>query len=180
MNVEAVMSATSLERVVAYLEGHTTLNLATAGPAGLWAAAVLYVSDGGHLYFTSVAATRHGQNVVATRSAAGTINDDCTSWQAMKGVQLEGAVAPVEDLLELTRVTALYLRRFPFAAALWHGETDPARIAGDPGAHGFFRLTPARMFFMDNEHAPGGREEVSLPGRTVDVAADRIAGDAIC
>lgn len=150
------------DRVLAYLDGHTTLNLATDGPAGLWSAAVLYVHDGVNLYFTSVAATRHGQNLVETHRAAGTINDDCTSWIEMKGIQLEGRVEPVTDVAERQRAAAEYLRRFPFATALWHGESDPAVIARDPGSHGFFRITPSRMFFMDNEHHPEGREELAL------------------
>ena len=122
------MSLTLADRVAAYLDGHTTLNLATTGPAGLWVAAVLYVHEGPQLYFTSVAVTRHGQNLRATGMAAGTINDDCTSWQAMKGLQLEGTVAAVDAVGERTRIAAAYLRRFPFAAALWHGETDAVRI----------------------------------------------------
>jgi uncharacterized protein YhbP (UPF0306 family) len=158
-NQELVMSELA-DRVRAYVQSHTTLNLATEGPAGLWAAAVLYVDDGPHLYFTSVAATRHGQNLLASRHAAGTINDDCHEWIAMKGVQLEGAVAPVVDRDERERIVAAYLRRFPFAAALWHGETDAARIADNPGTHGFFRLTVDRLYFTDNEHAPGKREEL--------------------
>ncbi len=154
------MSAPPLtDRVLAYLDGHTTLNLATDGPAGLWAAAVLYVHEGARLYFTSVAATRHGQNLVATGRAAGTINDDCTTWLAMKGIQLEGRVELVTDPDEVRRTVAAYLGRFPFAAALWHGETDPAVIASNLGTHAFFRITPARLYFMDNEHHPGGREE---------------------
>jgi uncharacterized protein YhbP (UPF0306 family) len=148
------------ERILSYLNAHTTLNLATAGPEGPWAAAVLYVQDDLHLYFTSVAATRHGRAVESTGRAAGTINDDCTDWMSMKGIQLEGEVAPVEDPAERAKVVAAYLRRFPFAAALWDGETDAARIAADPGVHGFYRLTPTRVLFTDNQHHPQGREEL--------------------
>ena len=107
---------------------------------------------------------------MANRAGAGTINDDCTSWIEMKGVQLEGAIEPVDDLAELTRAATLYLRRFPFSAALWHGVMDPEQIARAPGVHGFFRLTPARLFFMDNEHAPGGREELPLGERAAPTA----------
>jgi len=153
------MSPPLSDRVLAFLDGHTTLNLATTGPAGLWAAAVLYVHDGTHLYFTSVAVTRHGQNLVETHRAAGTIHDDCTSWIAMKGIQLEGTVDPVTDPDELLRVVTRYLARFPYAVGLWHGESNPAVIAANPGTHGFFRITPSRLYFMDNEHHPGGREE---------------------
>lgn len=150
------------ERVLAYLGSHTTFNLATTGPGGVWASAVLYVHEGTQLYFTSVAATRHGLNMHASGRCAGTINDDCTSFETMKGIQLEGHVDRVTDLGERLRVVHAYLRRFPFAAGLWHGETDPDVIANDPGVHGFYRITPTRLLFTDNEHAPGSREELPL------------------
>jgi uncharacterized protein YhbP (UPF0306 family) len=130
---EIAMTSTLADRVAAFLDRHTTLNLATTGSAGLWAAAVLYVHEGPQLYFTSEAHTRHGQNLLATGLAAGTINDDCPTWQAMKGLQLEGTVTAVDGVGERTRIAAAYLRRFPFAAALWHGETDPVRVGVDPG-----------------------------------------------
>ena len=109
-----------------------------------------------------MAATRHGQNLLETRRAAGTINDDVWTFQAMKGIQLEGRVEPVTDLDERHRVVAAYLARFPFSVGLWHGVGDAAVIARDPGTHGFFRLTPSRLQFMDNEHHPQGREDVAL------------------
>jgi uncharacterized protein YhbP (UPF0306 family) len=148
------------DRILSYLDGHTTLNLATAGPEGPWAAAVLYVHEDLELYFTSVAATRHGRAVETTHRAAGTINDDCVDWISMKGVQVEGDVVPVDDVAERTRVVAAYLARFPFAAALWNGDTDATRIGADPGIHGFYKLTPRRVLFTDNEHHPEGREEL--------------------
>lgn len=148
------------ERVVDYLAARTTLNLATYGPAGLWACAVLYVQDGTRLYFTSVASTRHGQNMAATGLVVGTISDECTAWEAMRGLQLEGTVARVDDLAERRRVVRAYLRRFPFAAGLWNGETDADAIARDPGIHDFYRITPTKLLFTDNAHAPGIREEL--------------------
>lgn len=150
------------DRVLAYLESRTVFNLATAGPAGLWASAVLYVSDGTTLYFTSVAVTRHGQNMRATRACAGTISDECHAFEQMKGVQLEGTVERVEDRAELRRVLRAYLTRFPFAAGLWNGETNPDVIASDVGIHGFYRVVPNKLLFTDNTHSPGMREELAL------------------
>jgi uncharacterized protein YhbP (UPF0306 family) len=148
------------ERVLVYLASRTVLNLATSGPAGLWASAVLYVHDGTDLYFTSVANTRHGVNMLANGRVAGTISDECPTWQAMKGLQLEGTVTHVEDVEERRRVVRAYLQRFPFAVALWNGESDPDVIARDPGSHGFYRIAPTLLLFTDNEHAPGVREEL--------------------
>jgi len=151
------------ERVLDYLGARTTLNLATHGPAGLWACAVLYVHEGTTLYFTSVPTTRHGQNIAVTGRVVGTISDECNTWEAMKGLQLEGTVVRVADLDERRRVVRAYLRRFPFAAGLWDGqeaEPDVEAIARDPGMHHFYRITPTRLLFTDNEHAPGIREEL--------------------
>lgn len=148
------------DRVLDYLDGHTTFNLATAGPSGPWAAAVLYVHEGTRLYFTSVPTTRHAADFVASHKVAGTINDDVRDAAGMKGVQLEGSVERVDDVDERRRVVTAYLRRFPFSAGLWHGETDADVIASDPGIHAFYRITPTRLLFTDYEHLPRGREEL--------------------
>lgn len=150
------------ERVAAYFAEHTTLGLATYGPAGLWSATVMYVSDGIDLYFTSVASTRHGINMLATGEVAVTIHDECTAWERMKGVQLTGVVERIDDLEQRRPLVASYLRRFPFACGLWHGEADPEVIARDPGVHHFYRIRPTQLFFTDNEHAPGRREELRM------------------
>ena len=150
------------DRVEQYLDDHTTLNLATFGPGGVWACAVLYVRDGVHLYFTSVAKTRHGVNINTTHTVSGTINDDCTSWETMAGIQLGGVVEKVTDFEERRRVVRKYLERFPFSTALWHGESDPEKIAWDPGTHDFYRITPSQLLFTDNTFAPGRREELVL------------------
>jgi uncharacterized protein YhbP (UPF0306 family) len=151
-------------RILAYLDAHTTLSLATYGPSGLWACAVLYVNDGLDLYFTSGAKTRHTLDMLATGTIAGTINDECRTWESMKGIQLDGAVEKVVDLDERGRVVRAYLARFPFAVGLWHGESDPDVIARDPRGHDIYRITPRHLLFTDNEYAPGRRDELALAG----------------
>lgn len=148
-------SAELRQRVLAYLAAHTTLNLATAGPRGVWCAAVLYVHEGATLYFTSTAATRHVENLLATGRIAGTINDDLHDIRQMKGIQLEGVVELVTSVGERRRVVAAYLEKFPFSVALWHGEHDPDLIALNPGTHEVYRITPRELLFTDGEHGPG-------------------------
>jgi uncharacterized protein YhbP (UPF0306 family) len=149
-------------RVEKYLTDHTTLNLATYGPAGLWACAVLYVHEGVKLYFTSVHHTRHGININASNVVSGTINDDCKSWETMAGIQLGGIVEHVTDLDERRRVVRAYLAKYPYSMALWPGEHEADAIALDPGVHDFYRITPKQLAFTDNAYAPGKREELAL------------------
>lgn len=150
------------ERVEKYLSDHTTLNLATYGPGGLWSAAVLYINDGVNLYFTSVERTRHALNMTANHAIAGTINDDCKSWEGMAGIQVGGVVEKVTDLDERRRVVRAYLEKFPYSVGLWHGESDVEVIANDPAGHDFYRITPTQLLFADNSYAPGKREELAL------------------
>lgn len=150
------------ERIEKYLIDHTTLNLATYGPGGLWACAVLYVNDGVNLYFTSVHHTRHGININTSNVVSGTINDDCKSWETMAGIQLGGTVEKVTDLDERRRVVCAYLAKYPYSAALWPGDQDVERIARDPGGHDFYRITPKQLVFTDNGYAPNQREELAL------------------
>ena len=151
------------DRVVAYLADHTVFNLATDGPAGLWASQVLYVHDGVAIYFTSVAATRHGQNMEGNARVAGTVSDECRQFSEMRGIQLEGTVRKVTALDERRRVLRAYLARFPFAAGLWNGLADADVIALDPGIHGFYRIDPTRLLFTDNGQWPGQRMELVEP-----------------
>jgi uncharacterized protein YhbP (UPF0306 family) len=146
------------DRIEEYLVQHTTLNLATYGPGGLWACAVLYINVGTTLYFTSVATTRHGLNINTSNAISGTINDDCKSFETMAGVQLAGLVEKVVDLEERRRVVQAYLAKFPFSTALWHGEAAVDVIARDPGAHDFYRITPTQLLFT----ATGKREELAV------------------
>lgn len=146
------------ERVMTYLDDHTILNLATAGPGGAWAAAVMYVHDGTDFYFTSVGTTRHARNVQLDPHAAATINDDLRDGGPMRGIQLEGVVDHLDDVSVRKRVVAEYLRRFPFATALWDGDSDPERIGTDPGIHDFYRFTPTRLWYFDT----GVRDELPL------------------
>ncbi|HTJ45197.1 MAG TPA: pyridoxamine 5'-phosphate oxidase family protein [Kofleriaceae bacterium] len=149
-------------RVIEYLDDRTVIDLATAGPAGLWIAAVMYVHDDLSLYFTSVSSTRHGVNIESTHHVAGAITDECRTWMEMRGLQFDGTVERVDDPAELRRVVASYLAKYPFACGLWNGEQDPEVIARDVGVHTFYKITPGKLLFTDNQHAPSGREELAL------------------
>jgi uncharacterized protein YhbP (UPF0306 family) len=146
------------DRIEEYLGTHTTLNLATYGPGGLWACAVLYINVGTTLYFTSVATTRHGVNINTSNFISGTVNDDCKSFETMAGVQLAGVVVKVTSVEERRRIVREYLKKFPFSTALWHGESSADAIALDPGTHDFYRVTPTQLRFT----ATGKREELAV------------------
>lgn len=141
--------------VLAYLERHSVMTLATAGPGGPWAAAVFYVNDGLRLHFLSSPRSRHARDLAADPRAAATIQEDTRDWREIKGIQLEGRVAPV-PAAELERVRALYAAKFPVIAKA--DEAPP--IAAALRNVSWYALTPEALFLVDNSAGFGERRRL--------------------
>lgn len=142
-------------RALDYLAAHHVVTLATQGDDGPWAAAVFYAHDGFDLYFLSALTTRHARHMLIRPRVAAAIQENYDDWRAIRGIQLEGDAALLEGA-ERGAAIALYRARFPFLATA--GELGAAL------AHtGWFRLRPARLYYVDNSQGFGHRDEVPLP-----------------
>jgi uncharacterized protein YhbP (UPF0306 family) len=142
--------------VLAYLQAHSVMTLATAGPGGPWAAAVFYVNDGLRLHFLSSPGSRHCGDLEADPRAAAAIHEDYRDWPDIRGVQLEGRVAPVPQD-ELERVRALYAAKFPVVANITHA---PPAIAAAFAKVRWYTLTPEALHFVDNSAGFGQRRRL--------------------
>jgi uncharacterized protein len=140
-------------RVLDYLDRHNVMTLATEGPEGPWAAAVFYVNDGLRLYFLSSPKSRHCENLAASPRAAVTIQEDYRDWPDIKGIQLEGRVAPVSDA-ELAKVRARYGAKFPAVGKI--AQAPPSIVAAFAKVR-WYALTPEALHFIDNSVAFGHR-----------------------
>jgi hypothetical protein len=147
------------EKTLAYLREHNVMTLATSGPYGLWAAAVFYVNDGFTLYFLSAPTSRHSLNVEAQPIVSGTIQEDYRDWRMIKGIQLEGEVSRIEGA-ERAAAIARYGLKFPIVGNLAQA---PAEIVKAMSRIVWYRVLPARLFFIDNSLGLGHRDEVPLP-----------------
>lgn len=148
------------QRVRRYLEAHSVLTLATAGPQGPWAAAVFYAGDEHGLVFLSSPSTRHASELARQPRVAATVQDDTADWAAIKGVQLEGTATELQSD-ERDEAQRLYARKFPLVAG---GPGAPAAIAQALAKVRWYRLRPERLFFVDNSLGFGHRDELLLPG----------------
>lgn len=140
-------------KALAYLERHTVLTLATDGPVGLWAAAVFYANEGFELIFLSAATTRHSQNLEANPWVAGTIQENYSDWPDIQGVQLEGPVKRLEGS-EQADAIARYLAKYPKLKGT-SPVIQPALSKVD-----WYRVTPERLYFVDNSKGFGHRDEI--------------------
>ena len=146
------------QRVRDYLGAHHVATLATTGSDGPWAAAVFYVSDGYTLYFLSSPGTRHCGNLKQDPRVAVTIQEDYSGWKEIKGIQLEGRVRELAGAEE-TEARRLYAEKYPLIGQL---AMMPDAIVKALARVRWYRLDPARMYFIDNSAAFGQRDEVKL------------------
>jgi len=146
------------QQVLAYLQTHRVVTLATEADGNLWAAAVFYVSDGFTLYFLSSPTSRHCLNLANRSRVAATIQEDYTDWMEIKGVQLEGVTSQLSGNDEL-RARERYAKKFPLVGQLAQA---PEAVVKAMAKVRWYRLVPRRLFFIDNAAGFGARAEVDL------------------
>ena len=149
------MNRTLRAKMLAYLEAHNVMTLATAGP---WAAAVFYVNEGFTLYFLSSPQTRHGQELAANPRVAITIHEDYADWRSIQGIQFDGVAAQVSDE-ERTRVRGLYGAKFPLIHEVLK---TPAAIAKALTRIEWYKVTAKSVYFVDNSIAFGHRDRIDF------------------
>jgi uncharacterized protein YhbP (UPF0306 family) len=150
-------------RISAFLQAHTTLNLATSGSDGApAAAAVFYAHDAGlSLYFLSEKLTQHSVNLAGRSAAACTIQADGQDWRQIRGLQMQGSVERVQAE-QLVHAAAVYSRKYTFVAALLARSGGPVTLAGPLARARFYVFRPAWIRLIDNTVRFGYKEELRL------------------
>jgi uncharacterized protein YhbP (UPF0306 family) len=156
-----VMAEELRQQILDYLQAHNTMTLATCAGNVPWAATVFYASEELNLYFFSAPDSRHCTNLATNAKVAATVQEDYRDWRAIKGVQLEGSVVLVDSMLEKGKALAVYARKYPDVIQLF---TNPASGAFYRAflKVKFYRVTPERVFFIDNAQGFGKRQELVL------------------
>jgi len=143
-------------KVRQYLDAHNVATLATCDRQGPWAAAVFYVCDGGTFYFLSAPDSRHALALNENPQVALSVQEDYRDWREIKGVQLEGVATELAgEEEELAR--RLYGGKFPVVGVL---AKAPSSIVKALGKVRWYKVTPRRLYFIDNSLGLGHREEL--------------------
>jgi uncharacterized protein YhbP (UPF0306 family) len=167
------------EIALTYIREHNTMTLATANNGIPWATSLFYVSDGLTLYFLSDPATKHSMNITANPLVAATINEDYRDWKLIKGIQMDGKVELVLEENEIARIVVEYAKKYPFVTkylktiitsfpkAVRLIDKILAKLPFTPNfstpiSAKFYKLTPQRIYFIDNEGGFGKRKELAI------------------
>lgn len=142
----------------------TTLTLATQNNERPFAASLFFAGDTAlNLYFISGADTQHIRNLTLSDQVAVTIHPECHDWFAIRGLQITGHIAKVEDS-ERQAILELYLDKFPQIRQLaQQPANNQEKIIGERLlASDFYRITPKWLRLIDNSESFGFKEEMTL------------------
>ena len=124
--------------VLAFLQEHQTLTLATTSKNGLpWANAFLYVSNGTSLSFWARPNSTSAENIAEQPTVAFAIDEYSADLREARGLHGRGECRVITGE-EIARTAALFGQKFP---QLSRGQT--MSIA-------FFSITPSELVFVDN------------------------------
>lgn len=140
--------------VTAFLQRHHVMTVATQDGDGPWAAALFYAAHGDDLIFLSSPTSRHSRHLARQPRCAATIQSQPQDWPSIQGVQLEGEVAELEGG-DRDAAERRYGERFPFMRVA----AVPGPIAEALARVRWYRLRIARLYFIDNRHGFGKRQQ---------------------
>jgi uncharacterized protein YhbP (UPF0306 family) len=84
------MNSNLAARVMAFLDAHHVMSLATVGGDGPHAANLFYARDGYALIWVSDSTSRHSRHIEERAGVAATIARDCCDFPDVQGLQVRG------------------------------------------------------------------------------------------
>ena len=144
-------------KIADFLAQCITLTVSTVSPNGSPRAADVYFCSDADLnvYFYSDPASRHSRNIARDPRVAAAVRIESIDWHEVKGVQLEGEAARVDDLDERQKAWRMMCAKFPF----YESFTDViARLE-------IYRITPQSVRWLDNSISFGYKEDFDLGER---------------
>jgi uncharacterized protein YhbP (UPF0306 family) len=151
------------KHILDYMKNHRTISLATARDKSPYAATVFYVNVGFDIYFLSSPTSRHGEDLSLNPRVSGTIDEEYDDWRVIKGIQLQGRAEDIGGILKNEQVSKAYVKKFPTVADFLFSPINLGRVIFEKvGKVHFYRLTPSRLTFLNNELGFGHRDELIL------------------
>ena len=130
-------------QILALLNGHRTLTLATLRPDG-WpqATTVGYANDGFSIYFLCAKESQKAANLTRDNRVSLTINDDEPQVMKIQGLSMAARARRVTDAAEGEKIIRLLFARYPDQEGVTFPAPKPADVA-------LFCLTPTVVSVLD-------------------------------
>lgn len=103
------------QRAMDLIANQKTLVLATSADNHPWAAPVYYVYLKSKFYFFSSPNSKHAEHALKNQKNAAALFSDGDQLEQIEGLQMVGRIEVVQKQMERIKVTAAYLKKFPFS-----------------------------------------------------------------
>ena len=157
------MNSNLAARVMAFLDAHHVMSLATVGGDGPHAANLFYARDGYALIWVSDPTSRHSRHIDERAAVAATIARDCCDFPDVQGLQVRGRAWRIAHPQEEARARAGLEARYPFLHRLSEGKLRSAYERAR-----LYRLEPECIVLIENQSDFGSKEvlefEAPAPG----------------
>ncbi len=141
----------------------TTMTLATARADEAWAAPVYYVRYKSAFYFLSDPKSRHIQEALRSGQSSAAVHAAASTWQDIRGLQMTGAIKPVEGGIEAFQALKEYLKKYPFTKELL-GKNAVLDLSSFRERFGvrLYKFSPSLVYYLDNQIRFAFRQAVTL------------------
>jgi len=141
----------------------STMTLATASKDEAWAAPVYYVLYKSAFYFLSDPQSRHIQEALQSGQSSAAVHAAASTWQEIRGLQMTGAIKPVEGGIEALQALKEYLKKYPFTKELL-GKNAVLDLSSFRERFGvrLYKFSPSLVYYLDNQIRFAFREAVTL------------------
>ena len=141
----------------------SAMTVATARGGASWAAPVYFVFHGACFYFFSSPESRHIQESMESGCASAAIHPEVSTWQEIRGIQMDGRIEAVLKNLEAVAVIAKYLKKFSFTRQFFNQDQPfTMETFSERFKVGLYKFTPGTMYYLDNSIDFGFRGVVIL------------------
>jgi hypothetical protein len=147
--------------ILAFLDAHTVMSLATSGAAGGHVASLMYARDGFALFWVSDPDSRHSRELEAQPQCAATIAPDYDDFKEIRGLQIHGRACRLKGAAARAKGIARLAARYAFLMQFFSGPADLVRQMSKAAV---YRLDPQRIALIDNSKGFGHRDILELDG----------------
>jgi uncharacterized protein len=147
------------EEILAFLNAHHVVSLATAADGSAHAASVMFAAEDFSLHWTSDPGTRHSLAIGRDARVAATVSPDYEDFRAIRGLQIAGRARRLVQAREAAHARELLRRRFPFLRDL---DAMPAALRAALDKAAYYRLDPETITLIDNTKGFGRRRTLRV------------------
>lgn len=143
------------QRAMDLIARQKTMVLATSADNHPWAAPVYYVYRKPKFYFFSSPHSKHAEHARKHQKNAAALFADGDQLEQIEGLQMVGRIEVIQKQMERIKVTAAYLKKFPFSrSVLAEKEIGGMDLSAKVALYAFY---PDEMYYTNNLMGFGSR-----------------------